>query len=517
MASIQENNKRIAKNTLFLYVRMILIMGVSLFTVRVVLNTLGVVDFGIYNVVGGVVTMFSFLSGTMATASQRYFSFELGNNNLDKLKKIFSTTLFIYFIIAFVIIVIAETLGLWFLNTKMTIPPDRMNSARYVFQFSIFSFILTILTIPYKSLIIAYEQMKIYAYISIIEVVLNLLIVYLLLISAFDKLKLYSILMFGVTFIITLVYRIYSQKRYVISHFSFYWDKQLFKEILSYSGWNLFGALAGVFNNQGVNILLNVFFGPAVNAARAITYQINGALSQFVNNFIIATRPQIIKYYASNQKTQMMKLAFQSSKFSYYLLFILSMPVLIETGIIFSVWLKQIPEYAIIFTRLIIISTLIDVLSYPLMTLAHATGKIKLYQSVIGSVMLLNLPLSYVFLKLGYQPQIVFYLGIVNSILCLILRLFLLNRMVELPIKKYILDVGVSVTFVSISSYLLPIVISNQMNESIGRLLIVTIAGSLFSILSIYIVGLSKTEKEYSLNLIKNLINKINAKKFNKT
>lgn len=507
-----ENNKRIAKNTMMLYFRMLLIMAVSLYTVRVVLNTLGEVDYGLYNVVGGVVTMFSFLSNTMASATQRFFSFEIGRKNYEQLKNIFSLTMMIYVMIALVILLLAETIGLWFLNTHMTIPGERMEAANWVYQFAIFSFMMTMFTIPYNAAIIAHERMKVYAYVSIIEVSLKLLIVYVLILFSFDKLKLYAILIFGVTTLVTLIYRTYCKRKFEECKFSFYWNIALFKEIISYSGWNLFGTIASIFNNQGVNILLNIFFGPIVNAARGIAYQLNSAIIQFVQNFMTATRPQIIKYYAADKKLEMLKLVFQSSKFSFLLLFILSMPVLLETKFILTLWLKVVPEHVILFTRLIIITALIDSLSYPLMTAAQATGKIKIYQSSVGGVMLLNLPIAFFFLKMGYPPQTVFFLGIINSCVCLSLRLILLNKMIDLRITNYIAIVIFPILLVSLIAYILPSFLILKFDQGIKRFVIIGFIGLNSAVFSIYMVGLSRNEKKYLHQLLQKLIWKKNDK-----
>lgn len=497
-----ENNKRIAQNTLMLYFRMMLMMLVSLYTVRVVLKTLGVVDYGIYNVVGGVVTMFSFLSGTMAAASQRYFSFELGQKNYAQLKKTFTMTMTIYFIIAIVITALTETIGLWFLNTQMTIPTDRIHAANWIFHFSILSFMMTMLTVPYNALIIAHERMSIYAYVSIIEVSLKLLIVYLLVLFSFDKLKLYAVLSFGVTSLVTSIYRTYCQRKFNECRFAFYWDKFLFKEILSYSGWNLFGALAGVFNNQGINILLNIFFGPIVNTARAIAYQTNSAINQFVNNFTTATRPQIIKFYASGDKDKMLTLVLQSSKFSFFLLFLLSMPVLLETKFIFTLWLKDVPDFVVSFTRLMIVVALIDSLSYPLMTTAQATGKIKKYQAVVGGIMLLNLPVSYILFKLSFSPQSTLYAAIIISAICLWTRLYFLKNMVQLSVTRYLIKVIMPIVLVIITSHLLPFIFSMIMDEGMMRLLAIIASSFTSVILSVFLIGLSTNEKKYLSEII---------------
>jgi O-antigen/teichoic acid export membrane protein len=491
---------------------MLLMMGVSLYTVRIVLNTLGVVDYGIFNVVAGVVTMFSFLSNTMAVASQRYFAFELGRGDMVRLKQTFSMTMQIYVLLAIVILLLAETVGLWFLNTQMTIPSNRMEAANWIYQFSILSFIMTMFTVPYNAAIIAREKMNVYAWVSIIEVILKLLIVFFLLLFSFDKLKLYAILTFVVTTLVTFIYRTYTKRKFEECNYSLYWEKALFKEIVAYSGWNLFGALAGVFNGQGVNIILNIFFGPVVNAARAIAFQVNGAINQFVQNFMTAARPQITKYYAVGEREQMMKLVFQSSKFSFLLLFILTMPILLETNYILGIWLNKVPEYVVIFTRLTIIAALIDSFSYPLMAVAQATGEIKRYTSVIGGIMLLNLPISYLFLKLNYPPQTVFFLAIINSSVCLFFRLILLKKMVEFPIGSYIYKVFAPLILTTVVAYVFTFTLTIELEAGIIRFLVVVTIGLITSMASIYGLSLSKNEKYYVLQLLKNTVKKYSQK-----
>jgi O-antigen/teichoic acid export membrane protein len=503
----ESNNKRIARNTAMLYFRMLLIMAVSLFTLRVVLKTLGTTDYGIYNVVGAIVVMFSFFSNTMASASQRFFAFELGRNDIPQLKKTFSLTITIYAIIAVIVLILAETIGLWLLNTQMVIPANRMEAANWVYQFSVLSFLITIITIPYNAAIIARENMKVYAYVSIFEVVMKLVIVYILVYFSYDKLKLYASLMFLVTCIITFIYRTVCKQKYAECRFHFYWDKGLFYTLIGYSGWNLFGAMAGILNNQGINILLNIFFGPVVNAARAIAYRVNDAVNQFVMNFLTAVRPQITKYYAAEENDKMMKLVFQSSKFSFFLLFLLSMPVLLETNYIFEVWLKETPEYVVAFTRLVIITALIDSLSYPLMTAAQATGEIKRYQAVVGGTMLLNLPISYCFLKAGFFPQVTMYIAIVISIICFSLRLWLLKGMVGLSIRDYFKKVILIVLSVSFMAYALPFSLTVCLNESFMRFIIIGTTGLVISVAAIYLIGLSKDERQFFLQLIENKLN----------
>lgn len=501
------NNKRIAKNTMMLYFRMLLTMGVSLYTVRVVLQTLGVADYGIYNVVGGIVTMFSFLSSTMASASQRFFAFELGRKDYVRLKQTFSLTLVIYIGIAIIILLLAETLGLWFLNTQMNISPERMNAANWVYQFAIFSFMMTMFTIPYNAAIIARERMSVYAWVSIIEVVLKLLIVYLLVLFSFDKLKLYAILIFCVTTIVTFIYRTYCKRKFEECSYSFYWEKSLFKDLINYSGWNLFGALSSVSKGQGINIILNVFLGTVVNAARGIAYQVDSIILNLGNNFFTAVRPQIIKLYATNQQTELMNLIFRSTKFSFYLLFFFSLPLLLETDFLLRLWLIEIPNYTIIFTQLIIIDTLLELLMNPIITLAQATGRIKWYQIIVGGMRILNLPLAYLALRLGCTPIDVFYILIANTLVCNILRLVIIKWLTMFDIMEYIKKVVLSIVIVSFFAILVPKILQLYWNEitAIKSLSIIMISLINLLILTLFL-GINKNERIILYNMLRNKI-----------
>jgi len=510
------DNKRIAKNTLMLYLRMLLTMAVSLYTVRVVLNTLGVVDYGLYNVVGGIVTMFAFLSGTMASASQRFFAFELGTNNIIKLKRIFSTNLLIYFILAAIILILAETIGLWFLNEKMTIPEERMEAARWVYQFSILSFIVTILNIPYNSIIIARENMQIFAYVSILDALLKLGIVYLLAIFMVDKLKLYAILTFVVTLFVTSVYRYICKYKYEESRFVFIFDKTLFKTILSYSGWNLLGAAAGVANNQGINILLNIFFGPIINASRAIAYQVNSAITVFTSNFYTAVNPQIIKSYAINNKNRMFSLVFASSKFAFFMMLFLSLPIFIEMKFMLSLWLSQVNDHMILFTRLIIIFSLINVWESPLTQVSRATGKIMTYQITVGSFALITLPVSYFLFKQGYPNYSAFIVSIVIYFLATFIRLQVIRNLVQFPVKEYINRVMLTNIYISVLAAIFPTVIYYYFPYGVIRFLLTSFV-SIFSVFcAVFFFGLNKNEKhmiiEYVIKFGKNTFNLIKRK-----
>lgn len=505
------NNKRIAKNTLLLYFRMIIIMGVQLYTVRVILNTLGSSDYGLYNVVGGVVTMFAFLSSTMATASQRYFAYEIGKGNKDQLQKTFSMTLLIYCMIGVIILLLAETIGLWFLNNKMTIPPDRLTAANWVYQFAILSFILTMFQVPYNAMVIAHERMNIFAYVSILEVSMKLLIVYLLIVLPHDKLITYAILGFIVTFIITSTYKIYCLRNFTESHFKYYWSKPLFKEITSYSGWNLFGAMASLMNNQGINIILNIFFGPVVNAARAIAFQVNTSLNQFVQNFLTSTRPQITKYYAQGQVLSMVNMTLSVAKYSFFLLLLISLPLLVFTKDIFDLWLSSYPQYTILFTRIIIITTLVDSLSYPLMATFQATGRVKKYQIIVGGIILFNVPISYlVFKYTTLDASACLWIVFSVSLICLLVRLILLQQLLNMAIVK-LFFLRVIIPIISVGSIMLlaSYMVKTYYISSYSYILISLSILMAVYIALLYCIGLSAEEKSFLKKALEKLKNKV--------
>jgi O-antigen/teichoic acid export membrane protein len=478
-------------------------MAVTLYTSRIVLSTLGFEDFGIYNVVGGFVTMFAFLNSAMASATQRFLSFEIGKRDFIQLCNVFSMSVNIHFIIAFVILLLAETIGLWFLSTQLTIPPERMVAAQWVYQFSIFTLMVNMMSVPYNAIIIAHERMNVFAGVSIVEVSLHLLIVFMLQWFGFDKLKLYAVLMFSVSLIIRLIYGIYCKYKFKESKFKFFWDKPLFKTLISYAGWNLWGNVASVIMGQGVNILLNIFFGPVVNAARGIAYQVKGAMGQFVGNFQIAMNPQIIKSYASGNSKYMNQLIFKGAKFSFFLLYALSFPVLIETQFILAIWLKTVPEYTIIFTQLVIITILIDCISGTLRTAAQASGRIKLYQGVVGGLLILNLPFSYIMLELGYNPEITLYIGIIISIIALICRLIILKKLIALEVTRFFIEVIMQSILVVTVSCILFFVINYFAKQTLSNGYLKIILAIIVSVSTVYFIGLDKNEKKYISLMIK--------------
>jgi O-antigen/teichoic acid export membrane protein len=500
------NTARIAKNTLALYFRQVLIMLVSLYTVRVILNTLGAEDYGIYQVTAGVVTMFGFLSGSMATASQRYFSFELGRGDLEQLKKVFSLSLLIYIMIGVVIVLLGETAGLWFVNRKLTIPLERRGPALWVYQFSIISFLFTIMTSPYMAMIIAHEDMNIYAYVSIGEALLKLGVAFLLRAISWDKLTLYGILMLTVVATVTAIYRVICIKKYKECKFSFYWNKDLFREIAGYSGWNMFGASVGIFKNQIVNIMLNQFFNPVVVAARSLAIMVDSAVMSFSQNFNNAIRPQIIKNYASGQKEKMLSLMFRGSKGTYLLMYLFVLPFALEMPMVLRLWLKNPPEYAVLFTRLMLFDVLINSISYPIMTAAQATGKIRLYQAVVGGILLLNVPVSGIALLMGAPAYSVMIAAIILTFMATVSRLLILKRLIDYSIRQFMKQVIIPVCVISVLSAVLPVILCYFLPQNIIRLCLVLALGIISVGIYSYFIALDKRERQKIKNLVSKYI-----------
>lgn len=485
-------------------------MLVSLYTSRVVLNVLGVDDFGTYNVVGGVVTMFGFLNGAMASATQRFLSFELGRNDLVQLRKTFNAAQIVHIGIALLVFVLAETIGLWFLNNYLNIPSGRMEAARWIYHFSVLSFMITIIQVPYNAVIIARERMNVYAYVSILEVILKLLVVFMLSWISFDKLKLYGVLLFVVTFIVAAIYRIYTLRHFDETRFVMVKEKELYKILISYSGWNLFGGVAAISKVQGVSIILNIFFGTVVNAAQGVANQVSGAINMFVSNFQMASNPQIIKSYASDDKEYMTNLVIRTSKFSFYLLFILTLPVMLEIEYILKLWLKLVPDYTAIFTILILINALIDTVSGPLMTALQATGKIKVYQSVVGILLILILPISYLFFRFGYPPKSTFIVSISIAIVAFVFRLLLTKKQIpEFSIRQFLQEIVIRNIPVILLSVLIPWLIRINMQVGFTRLMIVILSSLSVSIVAIYFMGLKKNEKLFLRNALVDIVAKI--------
>lgn len=486
-----------------LYARMLFSMLVSLYTSRVILNALGVEDYGIYNVVGGVVAMMGVLNGAMSTSVQRFLNFELGAGNAEKLKQTFSMSLNIYALFALIFILLAETIGVWFLNTHLLIPRERLLAANYVFQFSIFSTVISLMSNPYNAAIVAHERMDVYAYTSIFEVLLKLGIVYLLLVISFDKLIGYGFFLTCASCLVTLVYYMFCKKHFIECRYRLYWNKSLFRQLFSYFSWNLFGSAAALVKGEGLNILLNMFFNPVVNAARGIAYTINNVLMQFFNNFYTAVRPQIIKYYAQGDTDSMLDLMFKSTKYSFFLCLIVSLPVILEAPYLIHFWLGQTPEYTIIFTRLIIIISIVDALATPIMTAAHATGKIRLYQAVVGLITIFNIPISYCTLKYLYTNAVTVYVvSLTLAIIAFIVRLWIVKRLVNFSVRLYFRTVILRILMLAILTVPLPLGLHLMLGNGFVNCVIVIVVSVISSCILIYSFGMSGTERTAVVKIV---------------
>lgn len=503
------NNKRIAKNTLALYFRQILIMVVSLYTSRIVLQVLGVEDFGIYNVVGGVVTMFSFITGTMGSASQRFLAYDMAKGDKVVLKQTFSLIMLSYIGLAALTIILTESTAVWFLNTHMTIPPARIEAANWVLQFSILTFVFHILQAPYMAVIIAHEHMNVYAYISVVEVILKLLIVYLLQMFLFDKLILYAILMALSSMVIFIAYSYYCHRNFPESHYSYYYNGKRLKDLCSFAWWNIVGAIANILRSQGINVLLNMFFNPTVNAARGIAYQVNSAITSFYNNFYTAVKPQIVKSYAKGETETMLTLICRSSRFAYFLVLVMVMPFMFYADRILAIWLGTVPELTDIFVKTVLITALIETLSMPIVSGLQAANRIKEIQMTVSALYLMNIPISYVFLRLGYPPITPMYVNIVLILVALIPRIWIARNILHMSVSYFAKDVLLRIVIVSTLSLAICYVLYISLLPKSGFFVILSIGVmSILSCIVSLLLGFSYKEKQYIINIVKNKFNK---------
>ena len=495
MPSPVSNTSRIAKNTLLLYFRMMLTMGVSLYTSRVILCALGVEDYGIYNVVGGVVAMFGILSGSLSAAISRFITFELGKGDFEKLKRIFCTSVNIQVILIAIITILMETIGIWFLNNKMVIPDGRLAAANWVFQFSVVTFALNLLSVPYNAVIVAHEKMSAFAYISIIDVTLKLIVAFIIAYNPFDKLVYYGLLIMIVGAINRSIYAIYCKRHFEEATYRMIFDKGLMKEMFGFAGWNFIGASSALLRDQGGNLLINLFFGPTVNAARGIAMQVSHAATSFVTSFTTAVNPQITKCYATGEHDFMMKLIFQSAKFSFFILLLIALPVIISASYILNIWLVDVPENSMIFVRLVLFFVLSETLASPLVTAMLATGKIRNYQLVVGGFQMLNFPITYLCYKIGAPSEIIFVVAIGISIICEMARLIMLKKMIGLPIYDFLKNVYFRVILVAALSAVLPIILKNYLQEDFVSFLILSSSSVICVATFSYTIGCTKHDK----------------------
>lgn len=493
--NIVSSNKRIAKNTLFLYFRMFIILGVTLYTSRIILSTLGVSDYGIYNVVGGVVSMFTFISMAMGNATARFITYALGEGNIVKQKRVFNTSILVHTAIAILIFVLAETIGLWFLNHKMIIPVERICAAHWVYQLSIIAAMISIIYSPFNAVIIAHEKMRAFAYISILDVTLKLLIVYLLFVSPFDKLIFYGILYLCVNIIDTVIYYVYCKRNFPETEFFLTKDAQLIKEIGGFAGWSMIGNLASVSYSQGVNILLNIFFGPIVNAASGISMQAQNAAKTFVRNFQTAVNPQITKSYAQKDYYRVHSLLLSSTRLSFYLVFCIVLPLIIEAENVLSLWLVEVPEHTVNFLRLALLVSIIDAFEGPVNAAMNATGKIKVYQLTSCIILLMVIPISYYCLNEGCEPESVFIVQFFIIALAFMTELLLLVPKIGLHIGVYVREIFPRLFSVALPSVFIVIGEKKLLPESKWTFFPIVIVSLLSVCLFVYLWGLNKSEK----------------------
>ena len=504
MTDCIKNNKRILHNTILLYIRMLILMSVSLYTSRVVLSILGVGDYGIYNVVGGVVFVLSFLNISMATATQRFLNLELGKNNKKGVEKVFATAQVIHILIAVIILVLAETFGVWFLNNHMFIPKDRIIASNYVFQFTICSFLLTVMSVPYNATIIAHEKMSAFAYITVIEALLKLGIVFLLLVINSDKLIAYSFLMAIVSIIIRIIYGSYCRRHFEeCRRFSVKYDKFFFKEMLGFSSWTIFGSLGSISHTQGVAIVLNMFFGVAVNAAQGISMQLNNLVYQFVTSFMTALNPQIVKYYAAKDLYFMQTLIKRGCKMGFFLVAFLVLPLCFETQTILSLWLKEVPEYTVIFTRLVLLTSLCNSFASPLSVAQGATGNIKTYQMVLTILGWMHLPLAWVFFALGFAPYYAMYIYLFLVIIMQMYRIYKVCNSLNISISGFYKDVIIKCFLVMLLSSILPVGMHLLVPYSLFSRILTFCMSAVMVIISVFVVGVNNEERNKIFKFIR--------------
>lgn len=475
-------------------------MAVGLFTSRLVLGAMGVVDYGVYGLVGGIVTMFSFLNSAMTSATQRYLSFDIGKGETDRLQKTFNASLNIHYLIALLILILAETIGLWFVNHKLNLPAERMEAINWIYQLSILTFLLEVIQVPYNALLIAHEHMSIYAYLSILEAVLKLVAVFILIKTETDKLVLYAVLIFCVTFIIRMFYKLYCKRHFKESVYRFYYNKKFYRELLSFSGWNLFGNIAVIARGQGSNILLNLFFGPVANAAYSLVNIVQGTIINFVSNFQIAVNPRITKYYARGEVQSSLKLIFLSSRFSFFAMLLLVLPLLFNIEFILHLWLGKVPTYTVSFLRLALLYALIETISNPLIMGAQATGRIKWYQIIVGTFIFLTLPISWVVLKVTHDAVNLYWVLIINSCGALMFRIIFLQKMIGLNIKAFLTNVVIRILVVALPLFAAGEMLRRFGAQNIANLVLQSIIICVITITMVIIFGTTKNERATLIN-----------------
>lgn len=496
------NSSLIAKNTLALYFRMLLMMFVTFYTSRLLLNILGIVDFGVYSIINGIILIFSFVNTALTSSTQRFLSFEIGKNDSNSVNLVFNASFRIYILIILIGVIIFETVGLWYLNNKLNIPDDKVYVSNVIFQISILSFALLTLRIPFNSLILSNEKMSFYAYISVLEALLALLVIFFIKRASFDKLILYSSLLTIVQLLILIFYYVFCRLKFITSKLTITKvNKEIYKSIIGFSGWTIIGSFSIVGAQQGVNLILNFFHGVVINTSVGIANQLSMGLYNLVSNVQIAFNPQIIKSYSSDNFKEFISIIFKNSKYCFFLFLFIFIPLFLQTDSIIKIWLGTTPIYTIEFTKLILLYLLIETISYPLGIGIQAIGKIKKYQIVLSVIFILNIPISYFLLSIGYNPIIVFVVKFILNIILLFFRLFYFKSVFNYSIKSFLNSV-VYTSFKVFGISFGTLFIINYLYQGQYKLIFILLMSSIITLLTIYMLGLTLNEKKYMKNFI---------------
>lgn len=503
------NKKRLAINTIILYLRMIVVMCVSFYTTRVVLRVLGVVDFGLVNAIGGVVSMFSFVSATLSTACSRYFSFEIGRQNYVRLNQLFSLILFLFVCLAIFLVLSTESVGLWYLRNKLVLPPERMHAAFWFFQFTILTVVVGWLSVPYSSMAVSFENMSLFSWLSVLDAMIKLVIALIISwVSSYDKLIFYGGLLFAGAVVSSGLYMVIVRAMYSACRFKWYFNKSDFREICVFGGWNFFGVFIWMTSDAFVNLLLNSFFGPVVNAARGVAMQVNHGVAVFTTNFLTAARPQIVKLWASGNVIEAWRLYKSVSKGGYFLVFVFAVPLCFELPFVLSLWLGSVPEYTLVFTRLVVVTTVLNTFSHPAAYLMQAVGRMGLFEGIGSGVRIFIFPVSYLLLRGGSSPDSVFYVSMVFTIFCVGIRIGVLFRVAKLSSSDFIQDVIIRLAIASCLCIGLVALVNYLMLPGWCRLLACCVMSGIVSTVLFFFVALNHYERMSARNLAKDIIRK---------
>lgn len=504
-----DNNKRMARNTLLMYLRMLVLIIVQLYTVPIVLHALGVEDYGIFNVVGGFVALFTFVNGALISGCQRFMAYAIGKRDYNQLKEAFDTSIFIFVVLGVSLFVVIEGVGIWFLNNKMTIPADRVIAANVVFQFSLLSLFVTILSTPFNAVVIAHERMSIYAYASIFESVYKLVIAFSLTIVLMDKLIIFALLSFTSSLLLAIFYIYYCRRFFIeTKSLSLRRNKNLLKDIGSYASWNVIGSLALILRNHGLNVVMNLFFSPLMNAAHTIASHLSGLFNQFVSNIYMATRPQMVKKYAEGDIPEMWNITFKSSKYAFFMMVFAVIPVGIELPLFLKLWLRDYPDYTVAFSRLIIFSLLLETMTNQLIGAFQAANKIKFYQTVSSIILLSVVPFSYIGLTVSNNPIIPYVIYVIISLVYILSLMFVAQRQIDLNIKAYIANVIWKDVVVFVPSFLITLFVVRYLPVNYWRIPVTFVISFIISSLLVWYVGINERERIVAKHIIKKQLKK---------